>query len=57
MVGAVRVLGRTEHDEEDELLRDVVEAMLDVGAHEHDRPCLHGAVLATHAITARPDTT
>ena len=34
MVHAVRVLGRAEHDQDDELFLDVVEPVLDVGADE-----------------------
>jgi glucose/arabinose dehydrogenase len=46
MVGAVRVLRRPEHHQDDELLLDAVEAMLDVGADEHHGSGLDGAVFA-----------
>ncbi len=45
MVDPVGVLGRPEDDEDHELLLDVVEAMLDVGADEHDRARLDRPVL------------
>jgi hypothetical protein len=44
VVGAVGVLGRAEGDEDDELLLDVVEAVFDVGAHEHGRSGPDGVV-------------
>jgi hypothetical protein len=46
VVDTVRVFGRTEHDEEDQLLLDVAESMHDVRADEHDRAGLHRALIA-----------
>ena len=45
MVDAVGVLGGSEHDEEDQLLFDLMEAMRRVGGNKDDRARRHGADL------------
>ena len=45
---AVRVLGGAEEDEHDEPFGDVVEAVDDVGADEHDRAALDFAIFVAH---------
>ena len=57
VVDAVGVLGRPEDDEDDELLLDVVEAVLDVGADEDDRAGLTARSSSPTRICARPETT
>ena len=52
VVDPVGVLGRAEHDEQDELLLDVVEPMRDVGRDEDDRARPDRAVVVADADPA-----
>lgn len=49
VIDPMGVLGRAEHDKDDELFLDVVEPVLDVGADEYDRPGLDRSVLVADA--------